>query len=167
VKTNLGLAHNVVGVKSTSHRLSHDLSQINSFVWDVPVSEKTKPALLYVLSALIFIESLGILAYAIYLGVEIFSGHPTSLATSVAIAVTILVLAVLVFALGLATLRARPWIRGATVTVAILQLLLAYSIIITKAPTLGWILAVPAVLLIVLVFTPPVLRATTRPPRED
>jgi len=68
---------------------------------------------------------------------------------------------------ALATLRARPWIRGATVTLAILQLLLAYSILITKAPTLGWVLVVPAVLLIVLVFTPPVLRATRRPDRED
>jgi hypothetical protein len=57
MKTYLGLAHNVVGVKSTSHRLSHDLSQINSFVWDVPVSEKSKPALLYVLFGLILLET--------------------------------------------------------------------------------------------------------------
>ena len=38
MKTYLGLAHNVVSVKSTSHRLSHDLSQINSFVWERAVT---------------------------------------------------------------------------------------------------------------------------------
>ena len=130
------------------------------------MSEKTKPALLYVLSGLIFAESLAIVSYGIYLGVEIFSAQKESLATSAALAVTILIIGVLVFVVGRATLRARPWIRGATVTIAVLQLLLAYSILITSAPTLGWVLLVPAVALIVLVFTPPVLRATRRPDRE-
>ena len=166
MKTYLGLAHNVVGVKSTSHRLSHDLSQINSFVWDVPVSEKTKPALLYVLSGLIFAESLATVGFGIYLGIEIFLAPKSSLATSAALAVTTIVIGVLIFVVGRATLRARPWIRGATITIAVLQLLLAYSILITTAPTLGWVLLVPAVALIVLVFTPPVFRATRRPDRE-
>jgi hypothetical protein len=131
------------------------------------VSEKTKPALLYVLSGLIFLEAAGLAAGTIYLGIEIFIGNSTYLTTAIAYAVTALIVTVLVVVVGLATLRARPWIRGATVTIAILQLLLAYSILITKAPTVGWVLVVPAVLLIVLVFTPPVLRATMRAPRED
>ena len=169
MKTYLGLAHNVVGVKSTSHRLSHDLSQINSFVWDVPVNEKTKPALLYVLSALIFIEAAGLAAGTIYLGIEIFIGDPSDIGSAVAYAVTALVFTVLVAVVALSTLRARPWIRGASVCIAILQGLLAYSILVSGQSTayLGWVLLVPAVLLIVLVFTPSVLRATARPTRED
>jgi hypothetical protein len=83
--------------------------------------------------------------------------------------VTALIFVILFVLLARAVLRGRPWIRGATVTIAILQLLLAYSILISGQADafVGWIIAVPSVALIVLVFTPPVLRATARPTRED
>jgi hypothetical protein len=122
--------------------------------------------LLYALAALIFLEGLAFSAGTIYLVVEIFIGDPKFVTTAVAYAVTAAVLSTLVLVVGRATLRARPWIRGATVCIAVLQLLVAYSIVITKEPTLGWILAVPAVVLLVLLFTRPVLRATARPSRD-
>ncbi len=169
MKTYLGLAHNVVGVKSTSHRLSHDLSQINSFVWDVAVSEKTKPALIYVLFGLILLETAALAAGTIYLGIEIFIGDPSDLGSAVAYTVTALIFTVLVGVVAAAVLRGRPWVRGASIFIAILQLLLAYSILVSGQSDafVGWILLVPSVALIVLVFTPPVLRATARPSRED
>jgi hypothetical protein len=123
--------------------------------------------LLYALAALIFAEGLAFSAGTIYLVIEIFVGDPRYLTTAVAYAVTSAVLSALVLVVGRATLRARPWIRGATVCIAVLQLLVAYSIVITNEPALGWILAVPAVALLVLLFTRPVLRATARPARDD
>ena len=39
--------------------------------------------------------------------------------------------------------------------------------VVEKDYVLGWVLAVPAVALLALVFTPPVLRETVRPSRDD
>ena len=131
------------------------------------MSETRKPALLYTLSALLLVESIALVAATIYLVIEIFSAPAASVGSAVALAVLVAILAVAVGFMARATAAGRPWIRGATICLAVLQLLLAYSIVITKAPTLGWIIAVPAVALLVLVFTPPVLRATMRPARES
>jgi amino acid transporter len=130
------------------------------------VSGTRKPVLLYVLSALTLLEGVALAATTIYLVVEIFAAPVASIGSAVALAVVVAVAAVALGLLARATLRGRPWIRGATICVAVLQLLSAYSILITKAPTVGWYIAVPAIALIVLVFTPPVLRATARPARE-
>jgi peptidoglycan/LPS O-acetylase OafA/YrhL len=131
------------------------------------VSGNRKPALLYALSALILLEGAAFAAATIYLGVEIFVGDPRFIGTAIAYTLTAAILSALVIVVGIFALRGKPWIRGATVCLAVLQLLVAYSIVITKEPTLGWVLAVPAVALLVLVFSPPVLRATTRSPQTD
>ena len=131
------------------------------------MSGTRKPALLYVLSALILLEAVGVAVAAIYLVIEIIAAPTASFGTAIALAVVVAVTAVALVLLARGALNARPWIRGATVCVAVLQLLVAYSILITKEPALGWALAVPAVALLVLVFTPPVLRATVRPARDD
>jgi hypothetical protein len=131
------------------------------------VSERPKNPLLYTLAALVLLEGVALAAATIYLVVEIFVGNPSYLATAVAYAVTAAVFAVLVLFVGRSVLRARPWVRGAVVAIAVLQALVAYSILVTREPTFGWILLAPAVAMVVLVFTRPVLRATTREPRDD
>ena len=131
------------------------------------MSENRKPALLYALSAIVLLEGACVAAAAIYLVVEIVAAPTASYGTAIALAVVVAIAAVALVLLALGVVRGRPWIRGATVCVAVLQLLVAYSILITKEPVLGWVLAVPAVALLVLVFTPPVLRETVRPSRDD
>jgi hypothetical protein len=131
------------------------------------VSESQKPALLYVLGALIFLECIALAVVTIYLVIEIFVGSPRSIGTSIALVVVVAIAAVLVGVVARATLSARPWIRGATVCIAVLQGLVAYSILITKAPSPGWFILLPAVVMLVLLFTPKVLRATARPAREE
>jgi hypothetical protein len=131
------------------------------------VSGTRKPALLYVLSALILLEGVAVAIAAIYLVVEIFAAPTASVATAIALAVVVAIAAVALGLLARGVLRARPWIRGATVCIAVLQLLVAYSILITKEPTLGWVLAVPAVALLVLVFSSPITRATAREARDN
>lgn len=131
------------------------------------MSERVKPALLYVLAVLVFLEGLALVGATIYLVVEIFVGAASFLATAIAYAVTAAIVAALVIVVGRAILRGRPWIRGAVVCLSILQLLLAYSIVITREPTFGWVLAVPAVAMLVLLFTRPVLRATARPTGDE
>ena len=131
------------------------------------MSETRKPALLYTLSALLLVESIALVAATIYLVIEIFSAPIASVGSAIALAVLVAILAVAVGFMARATAAGRPWIRGATICLAVLQLLLAYSIVITKEPTLGWVLAVPAAVMLVLVFTRPVLAATTRPVNDD
>jgi hypothetical protein len=131
------------------------------------VSETRKPALLYTLSALLLVECVALVAATIYLVIEIFSAPVASVGSAIALAVLVAILAVAVGLMARAAVAGRPWIRGATICLAVLQLLLAYSIVITKAPTVGWIIAAPAVALLVLVFTRPVLKATMRPARES
>jgi hypothetical protein len=131
------------------------------------VSERPKNPLLYALAALVLLEGVALSAGAIYLVIEIFMGKPGYLTTAIAYAVTAAIFAVLVIVVARNILRARPWIRGAVVALAVLQGLVAYSILITKEPTLGWVLLLPALAMVVLVFTRPVMRATDRTPRDD
>jgi hypothetical protein len=130
------------------------------------VNGTRKPALLYVLAALTLLEAVGVAVVAIYLVVEIVAAPTASYGSAIALAVVVAIAAIALALLARGTVNGRPWIRGATVCVAVLQLLIAYSIVITKEPALGWVLAVPAVALLVLVFTPPVLKATIRPSRD-
>lgn len=127
------------------------------------MSERRYPVLLYVLASLVLLEGAALAAATVYLVVEIFIGAASFLTTAIAYAVTSAIAAVLVVLVARAVFRARPWSRGAVVCISILQLLVAYSIVITKEPLVGWILVVPAVVMLVLQFTRPVLRATARP----
>jgi hypothetical protein len=131
------------------------------------VSGTRQPVLLYTLSALILLEGVAVAIATIYLVVEIIAAPTASVTSAIALAVVVGIAAVALVLLSRGVIRARPWIRGATVCVAVLQLLVAYSILVTPEPTLGWVLAIPAVALLVLVFTPPVLRATVRPDRDE
>jgi peptidoglycan/LPS O-acetylase OafA/YrhL len=132
------------------------------------VSERPKNPLLYTLAALVLLEGAAFVAAAIYLVVEIFVAPAASLASAIAYAVTAAIFGVLIIVLARATLRARPWVRGAIVCLSVLQLLVAGSILVTnEAPLFGWSLCLPAVAMVVLLFTGPVFRATARTPRDE
>jgi hypothetical protein len=127
------------------------------------VSERPKPPLLYVLAALLFLETAGVAAGTIYLGVEIFAAKSASIPSAIALTVTCAIAALGLFLVAFYTLRARPWTRGAAICWQIIQVLVAYSILQAGAPDVAWALIIPAVVIIVLLFTPTVLRATARP----
>jgi hypothetical protein len=126
------------------------------------VSERPRPALLYVLAALIFAEGVALTAATVYLVVEIFVAPTASLASAIALVVVAAIAALGLILIGISTLRARPWVRGAAICWQVLQILLAFSILQAKSPGVAWALAVPAALIIVLIFVPPVARALAR-----
>jgi hypothetical protein len=129
------------------------------------VSERLKRGLLYVLAALLFIEGIALCGAAIYLVVEIFTAPTDSIASAVALAVCAAAAAVGLIFVARSTLHGKPWIRGAAVAWQVLQVLVAISIIQAKAATsviFAVILIVPALAIIVLVFTKPVMAATSR-----
>lgn len=133
------------------------------------MSERPKAALLYVLAALLFLEGIALCGAAIYLVVEILVAPTDSIASAVALAVCAVIAGAGMIFVAYSTLRARPWIRGAAIAWQVLQVLVAISILQARAATsiaFATILIVPAVAVIVLVFTKPVMAATSRF-RED
>ena len=68
-------------------------------------------------------------------------------------------------AVGLGALRARPWVRAAALTWQVLQIAVAvgsFQGLFARAD-IGWVLLVPAIVVIGLLFTRSVMSATRRP----
>jgi hypothetical protein len=130
------------------------------------VNEPQKPALLFVLAGLILLEGAALAVATVYLVVETVLSSVTSVASAIAFVVVAAIAAAGVILIGISTLRAKAWIRGAAICWQVLQILLAFSILQAKSPGVAWLLAVPAVLIIVLIFTPPVARVLARDSRS-
>lgn len=101
-----------------------------------------------------------------WLILELLTEQPSSYASALAILVIVLIAAVWVSAITVATLRGRSWIRAAAVTWQLVQVFIAIGCFqgLYARPDLGWALLVPSALVLVLLFTRSVMAATS--PRE-
>ncbi|MBX0300851.1 hypothetical protein K2F54_12785 [Cryobacterium sp. 1639] len=101
-----------------------------------------------------------------WLILELLTEQPSSYASALAILVIVLIAAVWVSAIAVATLRRRSWIRAAAVTWQLVQVFIAIGCFqgLYARPDLGWALLVPSALVLVLLFTRSVMAATS--PRE-
>jgi hypothetical protein len=119
-----------------------------------------------VLAVLIFGQCALLAVATGYLLIELVTAVPDSYASAVALAVLTTIAAVWLAVIGVNVLRGSPWIRGATIVVQVLQIAVAIGAFQGSfaRPDLGWLLLVPAVAALVLLFTPPVLAATVRRP---
>ena len=124
-----------------------------------------RPPLLVVLAALLFLECALLVAATVYLVVEILIARPDSYASAIAILVLTAMAAIWLGTMAVHALLGRPWIRGAAVVWQVLQIALAVGSFqgLFARPDLGWFLIAPAVLVLVLLFTPSVIAATRRP----
>lgn len=116
------------------------------------------------LAVLIFAQCALLVLAIIYLVVELIVATPDSYASAVALTVLTAIAAVWLAVIGVNVLRVNPWVRGATVVVQILQIAVAVGCFqgAFARPDLGWLLLIPAIVALVLLFSPPVLAATTR-----
>ena len=123
-----------------------------------------KPFLLVLLVILLFAECLLLGGVAVYLIVELLIDVPQSYPSAVAILLLALLAAVWVAVITVATLRGQSWIRGAAFVWQILQLSIGVGSFqgLFARPDIGWLLVAPAIAVIILLFTPPVLAATAR-----
>jgi hypothetical protein len=123
-----------------------------------------RPALLVLLAALLALESAGLVAAACYLVVELLTARPDSYASAIAILVLVLLAAAWLGVVSLHTLRGRSWIRGGAITWQVLQIAIGIGSFQGpfSRPDIGWLLIIPAVAVIVLLFTRPVIAATRR-----
>ena len=89
--------------------------------------------------------------------------------SAVALLVITALAAVWLGTIAVNALRRRPWIRGAALVWQVLQIAVAIGSFQGPEPRagIGWALLIPAAIVLVLLFTPSVISATTRPPRAD
>ena len=123
-----------------------------------------RPAFLVILAVIVGAEALVMAGVVVWLLLELLTERPASYETALAILVLATIAAVFLAFVAVHTLRARPWTRAATLTWQILQLVIAIGCFqgIVATPTIGLWLLVPAVVVIVLLFTPSVIAATRR-----
>ncbi|MHB1173033.1 MAG: hypothetical protein ACYCZY_11215 [Lacisediminihabitans sp.] len=120
--------------------------------------------LVILLAVLLFLECALLATAAVYLIVELVVARPDSYASAVAILVLTALAAVWLGTMAVHTLRSKPWIRGGAFVWQVLQIAIAvgsFQGLFARAD-IGWFLIVPAVLVLVLLFTPPVVAATKR-----
>ncbi|MCU1586500.1 MAG: hypothetical protein JWM49_3056 [Microbacteriaceae bacterium] len=123
-----------------------------------------RPPLLVALATFLFLECALLAAAASYLVIELLIAVPASYATAIAVLILVLLAAIWLAVMAVHTLRGRYWIRGAAVTWQALQIAIGIGSFqgLFARPDVGWLLIIPAVIVIVLLFTPPVLEATKR-----
>jgi len=116
------------------------------------------------LAVVVFAECALLAVASIYLVVELLIATPSSLPSAIALTVLTVIATIWLGFTGLHVLRGSPWVRGSTVVWQVLQIAVAIGCFqgIFAVPTVGWALLIPAVLALLLLFTPPVLAATTR-----
>lgn len=123
-----------------------------------------RPVLLVLLAVIVGAEALVMAGVVLWLVVELLTERPASYETAMAILVLAAIAAVFLAFVAVHTLRAKPWTRAATLVWQLLQIVIAIGCFqgLVASPEVGWYLLVPAVLSLVLLFTPTVVAATRR-----
>lgn len=123
---------------------------------------------LHLLVIILFLECAALVGAVVFLLVELVIDRPDSYASALALTITVAVAAIGVGVIALNTLRRRPWVRGAAMVWQVLQIAVAIGSFQgdEARPDIGWALLAPAILAIVLLFTPSVMALTVRPRRE-
>lgn len=122
------------------------------------------PPLLRLLAVVISVECAIMTVITGLLFYDLFTAVPSSYTSAIAIVVLAVLTVVWLGVLAAHTWLGRPWIRGAAIFWQLLQLAIGASSLqgpLARAD-IGWGLIVPAVVSCVLLFTPSVIRATSR-----
>ena len=128
------------------------------------MSERTKSRQVIVLSALIFLEAALVVGATAFLVFELVTVTPDSLASALALTVLTALAAGWVTAIAVGLLRGRAWSRGAAIVWQVLQIAVAVGAFQGSfaRPEVGWLLLLPALAALVLLFSRPVVDATRR-----
>ena len=114
-----------------------------------------------VLVVILFAECALLSAATVYLVVELITATPSSLVSALALLVLTAIAAIWLGFIAVNVLRGRAWTRGAAIVVQVLQGAVAIGCFqgLLAQPVIGWLLLVPALVALSLLFTPPVVAA--------
>ena len=117
-----------------------------------------------VLATVLFLEAAALAVTTVVLIFDLLLATPDSFASAVALTVCVAIAAVWVFVIALNSLRGRAWIRGAAIVVQVLLGAVALGSFTGMGARvdIGWLLLAPAIVVMVLLFTKPVLAETSR-----
>ena len=120
---------------------------------------------LAVVSVLLFLEAIVVSALVVWLVIDLISLEPSSYVTAIALIVLVVIGAIWVWAVAVASLRRAPWSRAAAIVWQILQLSVAIGAFqgLFARADVGWALLVPAIIIIGLLLWTPVRIAYSRP----
>ena len=121
-------------------------------------------AALVVVSALLALEALALIGVVVWLVVDLIALQPSSYATAIALIVLVLIAAAWMTAVALGSLRRASWSRGGAIVWQLLQLSIAVGAFqgFFARPDVGWLLLVPAIVVIGLLLWTPVRLGYTR-----
>ncbi|SEN85014.1 hypothetical protein E3O25_08795 [Cryobacterium sp. TMT1-3] len=125
--------------------------------------------MLGVFIVLLTLEALALWVLSAWWVLELLIDTPNSVGASLALLALTVVAAVWVSAITVGALRRRPWIRGAAVTWQLVQVMIAIGCFqgIYARPDVGWALLLPSIIVLVLVFNPRVVAATSHEPESE
>ena len=131
-------------------------------VSELPAKPQRHPFVV-ALVVLLFAECALLAAATLYLIVEIIVATPTSIASALALLVLAAIAAIWLGVIAANVLRGRAWTRGAAIVWQVLQGAVAIGCFqgVLAQPDIGWVLLLPALVVLVLLFTPPVVAATS------
>jgi hypothetical protein len=121
-------------------------------------------AALIAITGLLFLEAAALVAVVAGLVVDLLALQPSSYATAIALIVLVVIGAIWVGAVAVASIRRAPWSRAAAIVWQVLQASIAVGAFqgLFARPDVGWLLLVPAVTVIGLLLWAPVRLAYTR-----
>ena len=130
-----------------------------------PRAEGGVRAALIVVSVLLLLEAAALVAVVVWLLVDLVVAQPSSYATAIALLLLVVIGAIWVGAVAVASLRRAPWSRASAIVWQILQLSIAVGAFqgLFARPDIGWPLLVPAITVIGLLLWTPVRLAYSRP----
>lgn len=123
-----------------------------------------RSAPLKVLVGLLFAEALALAGLTAFLLFEILTEIPDSYAAAIGITILAAIATLWLSIIAINTLRGFAWVRGAIVTMQVLQIAVAIGSFqgLFARTDIGWLLLVPAVAVLALLFSRPVMAATAR-----
>ena len=123
-----------------------------------------RPRSLFLLAVVLFFEAALLALLAGFLVFELVTETPASLASAVGILILVLASAGWLVAVGVGALHSRPWVRAAALTWQILQIAVAVGSFqgLFARGDIAWLLLIPAIVAIALLFTRSVMEATRR-----
>ena len=128
---------------------------------EVPVTSRTH-ALVTLLAAVLWLEAVALAAATVFLIFEVLVAPADSVTSAIALAVVVAIAAIWVAVIAINTVRGNAWTRGATIVVQVLLGAIAIGSFqgIGPRPDIGWMVLFPVIVVLVLMFTKPVLAHT-------
>lgn len=125
-------------------------------------NDSGRPLGVLVIALILVLEALTLLAAAAWYGYELITSTPASYGGALFTLALLLALAAWLLAVGHFLFRGHRWTRSAALVWQLLLLAIAVPTLTGGYLLYGWALLIPAAVVIILLFTKPVVAFTTR-----